>query len=105
MKESQQVIGHDTKSNIFNYKYTYCIDIAPICKHDLIYLDKSTNKKLGGIGPLLICSKVSSQVQLLDPITFITYEFDSNTYWKYNFKAFADQSSFSEYLVINVFNF
>jgi nonsense-mediated mRNA decay protein 3 len=47
------------KNNIFNYKYCISIDIAPICKDDLVLLPKALSKELGGIGPLVLVYKIS----------------------------------------------
>jgi len=100
VKESKQVISADLKNNTTNTKYTFFIEIADISKDDIVILDKSTNKNLGGIGPLLFCYKVSSQIYFINPINFNTFEIDSHTYWKYNLKASADKSCFTEFLVM-----
>jgi len=92
----------DHKSNIADYKTIFAIEIAPVCKDDLIILNKQTSKELGGIGPLLLCYKLSSKIHLINIVSFNTYEYDENTYWKYNFKSFIDKQSLNEYLIINV---
>lgn len=101
-KESKQLISHDQKSNIFNYKYSIMVEIAPVCPDDLIVINNQTSKELGGIGPVLLCYKVSSRIHLIDPVTFKTYEFDENTYWRYNFKSYIDRSCLQEFLIISV---
>ena len=99
VKESKQLIAHDMKSNIFSYKYTFMIEIAPVCKDDIIVFDKEMAKELGGIGPVMLCHKIASTVHLIDPLTLLTYEFDEHNYWKYNFKSFVDRSCLVEFLV------
>lgn len=101
-KQSKQLISHDQHSNLYNYKYTYMIEIAPVCKEDLIVLDKETCKALGGIGPVLLCHKVSSRIHLIDPLTFEIFDFDGNTYWRHDFRSYIDRSCLTEFLVINV---
>jgi nonsense-mediated mRNA decay protein 3 len=102
VKQSKQLVSHDQNSNIVNYKYTFMIEMAPVSKEDLIVLDKETSKDMGGIGPVLLCYKMSSRIHLLDPLTFNTYDFDSNSYWFYNFKSYVDRSCLEEFLIINV---
>ncbi len=101
-KESKQLISHDQNSNIFNYKYSIMVEIAPVCHDDLIVIDKQTSKELGGIGPVLLCYKVSSRIHLIDPLTFKTYEFDENTYWRYNFRSYIDRKCLQEFLIISI---
>jgi len=100
-KESKQLVSHDQNSNIFNYKYSIMVEIAPVCPDDLIVIDKQTSKELGGLGPVLLCYKVSSRIHLIDPLTFKTYEFDENTYWRYNFKSYIDRNCLQEFLIIS----
>lgn len=102
VKESKRLISHDQWSNLYNYKYTYMIEIAPICKDDLIILDTEQMKELGGIGPLLLCTKVATNIHLLDPLTFEVIEFDSNNYWKHGLKSHIDRSTLKEFLIQNI---
>lgn len=75
------------------------IEIAPVCKDDIIVLPKETSKELGGVGPVLLCHKISTRIHLIDPLTLLTYEFDENTYWRHNFKSYIDRSCLEEYIV------
>ena len=45
------------------------MDIAPVCKDDLVLLPKSLSKELGGIGPLVLVYKISTFVHIVDVIT------------------------------------
>ncbi len=102
VKQSKQLVSHDQNSNIVNYKYTFMIELAPVSKEDLIVLDKDTSKEMGGIGPVLLCDKMSSRIHLIDPLTFNTYDFDSNSYWFHNFKSYVDRSCLEEFMIVNV---
>lgn len=102
VKDSKRLVSHDQWSNLYNYKYSYMIEIAPVCKDDLIILSKEQSKELGGIGPVLLCYKTSANVHLLDPLTFEILEFDENTYWKYNFRSHIDRSTLQEFLIQNI---
>lgn len=101
-KESKQLISHDQKSNLFNYKYSSMVEIAPVCSDDLIVIDKQTSKDLGGLGPVLLCYKVSARIHLIDPLTFKTYEFDENTYWRYNFRSYIDRRCLQEFIIVSI---
>jgi nonsense-mediated mRNA decay protein 3 len=59
-----------------NNKYTSVVEIAPICKDDLVLLNKSFSKQLGGIGPIVLVYKISTYVHIMDVFTMRTYEID-----------------------------
>lgn len=69
---SKQLISQDFKSNVVYYKYSTSLEIAPICWDDLILLPKPLQNKLGGIGPLVLCYKISNAIHLVDCITMET---------------------------------
>jgi nonsense-mediated mRNA decay protein 3 len=49
VKGSEQLISSDTHSNTSNYKFTYSVEIVPVCKDDLVCLPKSQAKAWGNI--------------------------------------------------------
>jgi nonsense-mediated mRNA decay protein 3 len=102
VKQSKQLVSLDDHSNTINYKYSFMIELAPVCKDDLIVLDKETSKSLGGAGPVLLCYKFNAQMHLIDPLTFNTYHFDGSTYWRHGFKSYVDRRCLEEFLIINV---
>ena len=67
-RNDQQLVSHDVKSNKYNYKYTFSVEICPICREDLICLLKVATS-LGNLGPLVICTKVTNNIALLDLLT------------------------------------
>ena len=52
------------------------MDIAPICKDDLVLLPKPLSRELGGIGPLVLVYKISNFVNIVDIKSMQTYEID-----------------------------
>lgn len=57
-RHDKQLVSHDAHSASYNYRYTFSVEIAPICKDDLICLPPKLSQKHGQIGPLLLCTKV-----------------------------------------------
>lgn len=104
VKSSKQLISQDLKNNTCNYKYTYSVELAPICKDDLVILPKSLSKELGGIGPMVLVYKISTFVHIVDVNTMKTYEIDQQTYWKYQFNALCGRDRLKEFVVINIEN-
>ena len=100
-KQSRQLISHDQKSNVFNYKYSFMLEIAPICRNDLIVLSNETSKAFGGIGPFVLCYKQTNHIHLIDPITFDILDIDGTTYWQHQFKSVVNRECLSEFYVMN----
>ena len=83
--------------------FTYLVDVANVAKYDLFLLDKESYKKLGGIGPLLICTRLSSRTIFEDPRTFNHLYLDGNTFFKYKFNPFCNSNQLTEFLVLDVY--
>jgi len=80
------------------------VELAPVCKDDLVLLSKSLSRELGGIGPLVMVYKISTFVHIVDILTMKTYEVDSVTYWKHEFTALCSRDRLVEFVVINIEN-
>ncbi|GMH23946.1 hypothetical protein Nepgr_025789 [Nepenthes gracilis] len=49
-RDDKELVSHDPKSNNYNYKYTFSVEICPICGEDLIYLPPKAATSLGNLG-------------------------------------------------------
>ena len=103
-KHTKQLISHDEQSGEYHYKYTFFVELAPICRDDLAILPKSLSKLLGGIGPMVLVYKISKFVHIVDIKTMQTFEIDKMTYWKHSFKAVLSRERMSEFVVLNIEN-
>ncbi|KAK9282529.1 hypothetical protein L1049_005449 [Liquidambar formosana] len=81
-RNDKQLVSHDPKSNNYNYKYTFSVEICPICREDLICLPPKVAVSLGNLGPLVVCTKVSNSIALLDPFTLRNCFLDADQYWR-----------------------
>ncbi|CAH8460007.1 unnamed protein product [Dicrocoelium dendriticum] len=66
---SQHLKSHDVHNNTYNYKFTFSVEVASVCKNDIVCLSKAQSQRLGGIGPICIVTKVSEAIHLIDPVT------------------------------------
>ena len=57
-KESKQLISHNANTGVSIYKYSYSLELPPICKDDIIYVPPKLSKSLGGVSPLLLVWKL-----------------------------------------------
>lgn len=101
-KTTRQLISHDEQSGDSKYKYSNILELAPICKDDLVILPPKLMKSLGGIGPLILVYKVTTSVHIVDVHTMRTHEIDSSNYWKFMFKALATRDRLTRFVVLNV---
>lgn len=99
---SQQLISHDSRSNIYNYKYTFAVDIVPICKDDIVCLPEATSKALGGIGRLCICTRVTHNIYLINPFNLKSSEMNATIYFRQPFNPVTNSMRLTEYMVMDV---
>ncbi|CAN6300041.1 unnamed protein product [Urochloa humidicola] len=99
---AKQLVSHDTKSSVYNYKYTFSVEICPICREDLIALSPQASRDMGGLGPLVLCVKVTNAIALLDPLTLRVHHLEEKKYRVYNFKAALTSKQLVEYIVLDI---
>lgn len=98
---SQQLISHDVHNNTYNYKFTFSVEIVPICKNDVICLPVSLARSLGNIGQICVCHRVTNSIYLIDPATLQTTDISSQVYWRQPFEAIGSLKQMTEYTVMN----
>ncbi|KAG7757078.1 hypothetical protein KL947_003297 [Ogataea haglerorum] len=101
-KKSEELISQDIHSSTSQYKFTFSVEIVPICKDDLVVLPKKLAKSMGDMARLVLCSKVSNMVQFIDPVTLQTGDLLAQVFWRTPFAALADVTQMVEFIVLDV---
>lgn len=101
-RSDKQLVSHNIHSATYNYKYTFSVEIVPICKDDLIFLPRSVAKSFGELGPLMYCTRVSSALHLTDPITLRSIHLEAGAYWRAPFRALMTSKQLIEYVVLDI---
>jgi len=102
-KQSKQLVGADTKSNVYNYKFTYSVEIPPLCKDDLVCLPLKLANQLGNISPLVLCHKISNIIYFIDPFTLQVGEIaDPTRYWAHSFRPISTRERLVEFVVLDI---
>ncbi|KIM70819.1 hypothetical protein SCLCIDRAFT_1206981 [Scleroderma citrinum Foug A] len=101
-KGSEQLLSTDTHSNTANYKFTYSVEIAPICKDDLVCIPPKQARSLSNISPLTICTRVGASFQLLDVSTLKSVEVSGQVYWRAPFSSLAGMGDLVEFTVLDI---
>ena len=101
-KTSERLLSADTHSNTANFKFTYSVEIVPICKDDLVCLPPKLARQLGSIDPLTLCTRVGNSLHLLHPSTLRSCELIASTYWRAPFDSLAGVSDLVEFTVLDI---
>ncbi|KAG5641245.1 hypothetical protein DXG03_005669 [Asterophora parasitica] len=101
-KSSEQIISSDTHTNTANFKYTYSVEIIPICKDDLVCIPPKQARHMSNISPLTICTRVGNSLHLLDPSTLQFCEITANVYWRSPFYTLANVTDLVEFTVLDI---
>lgn len=95
-------MSHDTHNNTYNYKFTYSVEIVPICKDSIVCLPKKLAHQLGGIGQICVVYRVTNSVHLIDPNTAQVADVPAQTFWRYPFGTLCSGRKLTEFVVMEV---
>ncbi|MCJ1235757.1 ribosome-binding protein [Varicellaria rhodocarpa] len=101
-KKSQELISMDIHTSTKSYKFSFSVELVPICKDDLVALPIKLAKQIGNIAPLTLCYRVGTSVNLLDPKTLQTADVSTPIYWRSPFAPLADVQEMVEFIVMDI---
>ncbi|KAI9883042.1 MAG: hypothetical protein M1823_005192 [Watsoniomyces obsoletus] len=101
-KKSQELISTDVHSSTKSYKFTFSVELIPICKDDLVALPIKLAQSIGSITPLVLCYRVGTSINVMDPNTLQTADISSPIYWRTPFGGLADVRELVEFIVMDI---
>lgn len=101
-KKSQELISMDIHTSTKSYKFTFSVELVPICKDDLVALPIKLAKHIGNIAPLTLCYRIGTSVNFLDPLTLQTADVSTPIYWRSPFTSLADVQELVEFTVLDI---
>lgn len=101
-KDSKELVSQDTHTGSSTYKFTFSVEIVPICRDDLVVLPKKIAQALGNISRVVICSKITNTIQFMDVNTLQIADLLPSVYWKKPFNALAEAVQLIEFIVLDV---
>ncbi|EXB44233.1 hypothetical protein L484_000634 [Morus notabilis] len=101
-QDNKHLKSHDSRSYNYNYNYALVARISPICREDLICLPPEVAASLGNFRPLVICTKVTGNIVLLDPFSLRHCFMESDHYWRASFESLLTSRQLVEYIVLDV---
>ncbi|VDO00966.1 unnamed protein product [Rodentolepis nana] len=99
---SQQLKSHDVHNNTYNYKWTYLLEVVPVCKNDVVCLTKAFSSRLGMGSQVLLVDKITDKIRLCDPSTAATAYVDVQTYFSNPFQCISNPRNVTEFFVMDV---
>ncbi|KAG7192986.1 ribosome-binding protein [Scheffersomyces spartinae] len=101
-KKSEELVSIDTQSGSSSYKFSFSVEIVPICRDDLVVLPKKLANSMGNISRLVLCSKVNNMLQFIDPNTLQIADLLPSVYWRAPFPSLLDATQMIEFIVLDV---
>lgn len=101
-KKSQELISMDIHTSTKSYKFSFSVELVPICKDDLVALPIKLAQQIGNIAPLTICHRVGTSINLIDPQTLQTADVSTPIYWRTPFVSLADVQELVEFVVMDI---
>ncbi|KMQ89212.1 60s ribosomal export protein nmd3 [Lasius niger] len=101
-QHSKKLISYDCHSNIYNYKFTYSVDIVPISKDSIVCLPRKLTQQLGGISPICLVYKITNSVHLIDVSSGQVAEVNATVYSRYNFNSICNPKQLTEFVVMDI---
>jgi nonsense-mediated mRNA decay protein 3 len=101
-RHDKQLVSHDVHTSSYNYKYTFSVEMSPICKDDLVCLPPRVAASHGGISPLVLCTRVTNALTMTDPVTLRSAVLEAPAFWRSPFRALMSSRQLVEYIVLDV---
>ncbi|KAK4454456.1 NMD3 family-domain-containing protein [Podospora aff. communis PSN243] len=102
VKESKHLISQDTHTGNKSYKFSYSVELVPVCRDDLVALPLKLARSIGNISPLVLCHRIGTSVNLLDPNTLQTAEVSAEIYWRAPFSPLAGAPEMVEFVIMDI---
>ncbi|XP_076457169.1 60S ribosomal export protein NMD3-like [Babylonia areolata] len=99
---AKELISHDIHNNTYKYKYTYSVEIVPVCRDHIVCLPQKLAQQLGSISPLVVCLRVTQTLHFIDPATLQLAELSSQAYWRTPFTALVGPKQMTQFMVMDV---
>ena len=101
-RHDKQLVSHDANNNTYNYQYTFMVEIVPVCKEDIVCLPHKVSLGLGGVGPIMLVTRVGASFQLTDPSTLRQIWVAADQYYRSPYKPIGSAKMMTEYIVLDI---
>lgn len=74
------------------YKFSYAVELVPVCKDDLVVLPARLAASLGAISPLVLVGRVTANITVIDPQTLQVEDASAERYFRDPFRHLLTSS-------------
>ncbi|XP_044974197.1 60S ribosomal export protein NMD3-like [Hordeum vulgare subsp. vulgare] len=99
---ARQLVSHDTKSNTYRHRHAFSVELCPVCRDDLVFHPGEASRALGGLGPLVLCVRVTDTLALLDASTHRIVNLGMKEYDRHRLEPVLTSRQLVEYVVLDV---
>jgi nonsense-mediated mRNA decay protein 3 len=101
-KKSNELISTDVHTSTKSYKFSFSVELVPICKDDLVALPIKLAKQIGNISPLTLCHRIGTSINFLDPSTLQTADVSTAVYWRAPFTPLSGVQELVEFVIMDI---
>lgn len=101
-KTSSKTRSEDLSQHTANVQTTYCVDLCPIAKYDLVLLPQKMAQRLGCSSRAAVCTQTTGQLRLVNPRSGRRVELTRDKYWQTEFAPWETSASLTDFVVLDV---
>jgi nonsense-mediated mRNA decay protein 3 len=101
-QSSSAVVSMDIHTSTVNNKFSYSVEIAPVCKDDLVCLPKSLARQMSQMPQLVLCQRINNALRFIDPNSLQIADLPADKYWREPFGTLCAIPELIEFLVLDI---
>ncbi|KAJ1436811.1 putative 60S ribosomal export protein NMD3 [Ochromonadaceae sp. CCMP2298] len=101
-KYSRKLVSADSGLAIGNFKHNYLVEMATLCKDDLLIMPKELANNLSNISRMVLVKRIAAGIHVIDPLTGERAEINCEKYWRNPFKSVMNSRQLARYVVLAV---
>jgi nonsense-mediated mRNA decay protein 3 len=101
-KYARKLLSADHSANVGKFRHNHLVEIAPLCKDDLVLMPTKLAANLSNISPLALVKAISAGIHVVDPLTGDRQEIDMEKYWRHEFPCKMTGKELVPFIVLSV---
>mmetsp|Transcript_20350 Transcript_20350/g.60230 ORF Transcript_20350/g.60230 Transcript_20350/m.60230 type:complete len:577 (+) Transcript_20350:104-1834(+) len=97
-KASSSLVSANAKTGTSNVRHVWAVEIAPLCRDDLVLLSKGVAPSLP---PLALVSRIGASLHLVDPASGAAAEVTAEQYWRNPFPPLGTKRHLINFVVLD----
>jgi nonsense-mediated mRNA decay protein 3 len=98
---AKELVSHDPRSNVYNYKHVFSVEIVPVCKDNIVCLPAPLAHQLGNMAQICVVLRVTQVIHLIDVNTCHTADLRGDVFWRTPFVPLCDVRQLTRFVVMD----